>query len=267
MNERKTKHIICWSGGKDSTASVILAHERHLPIDCILMSVIWFDKSRGIYAENPKHIDWTLHHAKPVLESWGYRVILVGSEKDYLHWFHKIKTERCKNPDNIGKKYGWLVGGMCKMNRSKTEPINHFLKKVTEPYVVYEGIASDEVKRLSKMHEKRGHQSLLEKYQVTEFDAYGICLRYGLLSPTYDGKRRRQGCWFCPNQSYEEMADTKVNHPELWRELENLSKVDNLCSRGFRYGTPFETVNLLVDEYIKNPPPKQLNLFESLYLT
>lgn len=267
MNTNHEKHIICWSGGKDSTASVILAHEKQLPVDCILMSVIWFDKRRGIYAENPTHMQWILNTAKPKLESWGYRVVLVDSDKDYLYWFHKVKTDRCKNTENIGKKYGWLIGGMCKMNRSKTEPITRFLKTVKEPFVVYEGIASDEWKRLSKMHAKRNHQSLLENYLVTEFDAYARCLKYGLFSPIYDGKRRRQGCWFCPNQSYEEMADTKIQHPELWRELEALSTVDQLCTRGFRYGIPFDVVDQKIDAYIKNPPPKQLNLFESMYLT
>lgn len=266
MKETRIQNIICWSGGKDSTASVILAHEKHIPIDYIVMSIVWFDKRRGIYAENPKHIHWILNYAKPMFESWGYKVVLVDSDKDYMYWFHKVKTDRCKNSENIGKKYGWLLGGMCKMNRSKVEPIKRFFKGISKPFVVYEGIAVDEAKRLESMHAKRNHQSILEMYRMNEFDAYSICLKYNLLSPIYDGKRRRQGCWFCPNQSYEEMADTKIHYPELWHELEQLNTVENLSSRGFRYGVSFDKVNILVDEYIKNPPPKQLNLFESLYL-
>lgn len=266
MKEPKTRHIFCWSGGKDSTASVIIAHEKQLPVDCVVMCIIWFDKSRGIYAENPKHMQWVLDYAKPLFESWGYRVVLVENDKDYLYWFHKVKTDKCKKSENIGKKYGWLIGGKCKMNRSKTEPLNRFFKSMQQPFVVYEGIAADEWKRLERMHAKRNHQSVLETYHITEFDAYGICLKYGLLSPIYDSNRRRQGCWFCPNQSYEEMADTKTNLSALWRELEKLDKVPNKSSLCFRYDATFAEVNRQVDAYIHCPPPKQLNFYEAIYL-
>lgn len=35
-----------WSGGKDSTASIILAHIHHLPITEIVFCEVMFDKSR-----------------------------------------------------------------------------------------------------------------------------------------------------------------------------------------------------------------------------
>lgn len=36
--------VICWSGGKDSTATVILAHKNNIKIDYIIMSEVMFDK-------------------------------------------------------------------------------------------------------------------------------------------------------------------------------------------------------------------------------
>jgi len=40
-----TYTILCWSGCKDSTATVILAHENKIKIDKIVMSEVMFDKS------------------------------------------------------------------------------------------------------------------------------------------------------------------------------------------------------------------------------
>ena len=75
--------VVLWSGGKDSTATLILAHEKGEPIDLVLMSLMWFDKKRGIPAENKKHLDWVMTYAKPLIESWGYKVKFVSSDKDY----------------------------------------------------------------------------------------------------------------------------------------------------------------------------------------
>ena len=38
------KNIISWSGGKDSTATVILAHEHNIKIDHIIFCEVMFDK-------------------------------------------------------------------------------------------------------------------------------------------------------------------------------------------------------------------------------
>lgn len=48
------KYIASWSGGKDSTASIILAHENCEPLDLIIFSEVMFDK--GISGEIPEHI-------------------------------------------------------------------------------------------------------------------------------------------------------------------------------------------------------------------
>ena len=39
------KYICSWSGGKDSTAQIILAHEHNEPLDLIIFSEVMFDKN------------------------------------------------------------------------------------------------------------------------------------------------------------------------------------------------------------------------------
>jgi len=251
-------YIVSWSGGKDSTATVVLAHEHGISLDKIVISLPWFSKEKKIYADHPDHVEWVLGYAKPLFEKWGYPVEILSSDKDYIYWFNKIRSNKCKNAEYVGKRYGWIIAGMCKMNPEKVEPINKYVRSLNSPFIMYEGIAADEERRLMGMHLKRGHYSLLESYKISEFETYAICRKYGLLSPLYNRGRKRQGCWFCPNQSIAELADTKENHPELWAELRLLSKIPNTATHGFKYGKTFEEVEVLVDDYIKNRPPEQL---------
>lgn len=62
------------SGGKDSTASIVLAHENKELLDIIVFAEVMFDKENNISGENVRHIDFVYNKAKPVFESWGYEV-------------------------------------------------------------------------------------------------------------------------------------------------------------------------------------------------
>ena len=50
------RFVASWSGGKDSTASIILAHEHNEPLDAIVFSEVMFDLKNKISGENPRHI-------------------------------------------------------------------------------------------------------------------------------------------------------------------------------------------------------------------
>ena len=71
-------HAQSWSGGKDSTTSIVLEHlhrdELKIPPSKIVMAEVMFDNARGISAEYPDHIEWVYTKAKPLLESWGHEV-------------------------------------------------------------------------------------------------------------------------------------------------------------------------------------------------
>lgn len=52
----KTKYIASCSGGKDSTANIILAYENNEPLDLIIFSEVMYDKN--ISGELPEHIEF-----------------------------------------------------------------------------------------------------------------------------------------------------------------------------------------------------------------
>ena len=236
-----------WSGGKDSTASIILAHIHHLPITEIVFFEVMFDKSRNISGEIPEHIDFIRNIAIPIFEEWGYKIKILHADCDYMDLFFHTVT-RSKTEENNGKHSGWLIGGRCAGNdRLKMKPIRQYRKSIEGEYIEYVGIAADEPKRLERLTDNK--RSLLYEYHCTEEMAYELCKNYGLLSPIYSFTRRN-GCWFCPNQSYNELAHLKFLHPELWEELKVLSCVPDLVSRGFRYGVPFDEVEERIDKII-----------------
>lgn len=250
------RFLHAWSGGKDSTAGIILNHINNLPPLTIIFSEVMFDNSRNISGELPEHMKFIREQAIPIFDSWGYETKILHSPKDYMElFFHVVK--RSKTPENIGKHSGWLIGGRCAANRDlKVKPINEFCKSIGREYMQYIGIASDEPKRIERLTENK--ESLLVRYGYTEQMAYELCKSYGLLSPIYE-TCHRGGCWFCPNQPYRDFANLKQMHPELWNELKKLSSTPDLISRGFRYGVSFSEVERKVDEIISKRESQQMN--------
>ena len=245
------KHFVSCSFGKDSIATILLALLHNEPLDGAVFAEVMFDNERGISGEIPEHIEWIKNVAKPKLEAMGCPIYIVrNTETDYIKQFnHKVKTS--KYPERIGKKQGFLLGGMCILNsRGKVRPIRKFYKQFNEPIKQYIGIAIDEPKRLERMHKDKSKISLLEKYNYTEQMAYDLCKEYNLLSPIY-ANAQRGGCWFCPNAKLCELAKLKHQHPELWNELEKLANEPDYIG-GFKYGEPFSSINEKVDEIISN---------------
>lgn len=83
----KTNYVISCSFGKDSLAQVILAHQHGEPVEYILYVEVMYDIERNISAEIPEHRDFIYNIAIPKLQEWGYRVIVLRSEKDFKYCF------------------------------------------------------------------------------------------------------------------------------------------------------------------------------------
>ena len=248
---------ISWSGGKDSTATIILAHELGIKIDGIFISEVMFDNAKGISGENPKHIEWIKNIAIPRIEKdFGYSVTILHAKSDYVSEFQKQITSKSLKKYRIGKLVGFPLGGMCYVNnRLKMKPIREYRKKLGE-HIEYVGIAIDEPKRLKRMEQKKHCISLLADKKMTEQDAYALCKKYDLLSPIYL-TCRRGGCWFCPNQSLNEMANFAKEYPSIWQELEELNKLPNKVSDGFKYGRTFDSCNREINTLIN-----QVSIFD-----
>lgn len=237
------KYICCWSGGKDSTASIILAHEHGEPLDIILFSEVMYDRKRGISGENPEHIRF-IRDTKALFENWGYEVHILHADTDYLEFFNRIITKATKRKEHNGMKFGFPVFGMCGVKRDcKEKPIKDYISKVNDEIIQYVGICADEEKRLESLHKQANRISLLEKYRYTEEMAKKKCEEYGLLSPCYKYSNRG-GCWFCPNAKLTEHKEIKRLYPEIWNEFVALENEENIANSKWNvYGRTLHEVD------------------------
>lgn len=218
------KYIASWSGGKDSTASIILAHENNEPLDLIIFSEVMFYKE--ISGELPEHIDFIKNKCIPLFESWGYEVKILHAKDTYMSRFER-ETIRGKRAGS-GLKVGFPMSLKCDINKSvKIKAIKEFWKSIDEDFVQYVGIAVDEPARLDRVVKTENQMSLLEKYGYTEKMAFDLCKKYDLLSPIYDFAPRG-GCWFCPNARDCELRHLRNNHRDLWDKLLELERTPNL---------------------------------------
>ena len=218
------KYIASWSGGKDSTASIILAHEHNEPLDLIIFSEVMFDEN--ISGELPEHIDFIKNKAIPVFESWGYVVKILHSKLNYMDIFMREPT-RGKH-FGTGKKTGFPMSGKCQINKSvKILPIKSFLSSIDEEFTQYIGIAVDEPARMERIANSENKLSLLKKYGYTEQMALDLCKKYDLLSPIYNFSTRG-GCWFCPNARHAELKHLRTHHRDLWDKLLKLENEPDL---------------------------------------
>lgn len=218
------KYIASWSGGKDSTASIILAHENNEPLDLIIFSEVMFDKN--ISGELPEHIDFVKNKCIPLFESWGYETKILHARLNYMDIFLRQPTRGKRF--GTGMITGFPMSGRCQINRSvKVEPIKNFLKGFEEEFTQYIGIAVDEPIRLDRVVRTINQTSLLQKYGYTEKMAFDLCKEHDLLSPIYDFAPRG-GCWFCPNARDCELRHLRNNHKDLWDKLLQLEETPNL---------------------------------------
>ena len=71
---RKHEWVISWSGGKDSTATIILCHKYGIPIKKIIYVRMMYNED--LPATLPVMVEF-VDRAKGVFESWGYPVEIV----------------------------------------------------------------------------------------------------------------------------------------------------------------------------------------------
>lgn len=83
--------------------------------------------------------------------------------------------------------------------------------------VQYLGIAADEPERIER-HTKPGFVLPLVKIGWTEADCRKWCEENDLLSPIYT-TASRGGCWFCHNQSVDQLRLLRKTYPDLWALL------------------------------------------------
>lgn len=219
--------IVSWSGGKDSTATIILMHENKIPIKEIIYVRMMYDES--LPATLPVMTDF-VDNSKKIFEDWGYKVTIVPSIRSAKDISEK-RFYRSKYTERNGKKYGLsnFSRGRCKMTGAKTDTIAKLIKERDPDAYEMIGYAADETKRIHRLSERK--QSIMVELGIKEKDTFDICRKYNLLSPLYDLGISRDGCFFCPNAKKLEREYIHEHYPELVKKIYKLiEEMDYKCS-------------------------------------
>lgn len=207
------QHILSLSYGKDSLACLGAIEQLGWPLDRIVHAEIWATDT--IPADLPPMVEFKAKADKIIKERWGIEVehicAMRGNERQTFERVFYRKRASSKNGNALHKMYGWPFqkGPWCN-DRLKVNA----LRKINKNEVVYLGIAADEPKRFHNLTETK--KSPLVEAGWDEAYCRQWCEENDLLSPIYT-TYTRGGCWFCHNQSVNQLRLLRKNYPDLWQ--------------------------------------------------
>ena len=210
----KQFHAVSLSGGKDSTAMLLLMIERDMPIDMVLSADTGMEfpemyehlakLDEHLFRERGIHIT-TLRHPK------GFEYLMFDEPKQ--------KPRSLENRAKLGiPPYGngwpgirvrWCTGQL--KTHLITKEVNRLKGELGA--IHYVGIAADEAWRC------KDERYPLVEWGITEAQALQACydrgFDFGGLYEIY----HRASCWCCPFQRIGELRKLRRHHPELWQQL------------------------------------------------
>lgn len=220
---RRHEWLVSWSGGKDSTATILLMREHHIPIRRIVyVRMMWDDELPATLPVMTEFVD----RAAETFRGWGYDTQIVRCRRTAVELMSYV-FQRSKYPEKNGRMYGLMAFARraCPLTGEKMKTIRG-LKEGDEYEMI--GYASDEDKRIQRLGGLK--QSIMVVLGVKEQDAFTVCKGAGLLSPLYELGIARDGCFFCPNASKANRLYMHKAFPELvhliykWAERTNATR-------------------------------------------
>lgn len=202
------KHILSFSGGKDSTFLLLELIRRKYPLD----EVVLFDAGWEFPAMY-EHIE----KCKKLCEKHGIKFVTLRPEKsfDYLMF---------EKPRKDGRK-GWSWCGSCGIRWGTGEKLRAIDKHFFDNggAVHYVGIAADETERLERAR-ANGMCCPLGDWGITEAECLQGCYDAGFDWGGMYEHLDRLSCKFCANKNLKELRNIRKHFPEVWQELKDYQR-------------------------------------------
>lgn len=212
------EYIASISYGKDSLAMLEVIHAFGYPLTQIVTVDVMATPTLSAYFKEVE--EFRKRADEIILNRYGIPVTHLKSKWTYGEEFYRVRINtKLTKPENIGKIYGFPImrGAWCNRNL-KMNPIQKYKNKNQLWYI---GYAADE-KKLERQEKIKNCYDLriypLCNHGIRERECLKICEKIGLLSPVYSSSFR-DGCWFCHNQSLQQLRLLRKNHPDKWNML------------------------------------------------
>jgi 3'-phosphoadenosine 5'-phosphosulfate sulfotransferase (PAPS reductase)/FAD synthetase len=206
-------HVLTLSYGKDSIACLYALREMRWPLERIIHVEVW--ATEYIPADLPEMVNFKKYADKKIKDEFGIDVEHVcakdknGEKLTYEKIFYRAR-KMARNGDEKHKINGWPLLNVPWCNSSLKLSA---LKLDSSKYIKYLGIAYDETKRYKILVNNK--ISPLIAIGWPEEKCYNICKENNLLSPLYMSSQR-SGCWFCHNQTVNQLRTLRKKYPNLW---------------------------------------------------
>jgi 3'-phosphoadenosine 5'-phosphosulfate sulfotransferase (PAPS reductase)/FAD synthetase len=194
------ENIALYSGGKDSTAMLILIKEHRLPLD----EIIYADVGSWMWPGVDEHL-------QKVEEYMNMSITKVDISEQLKEGFKKWGF-----PSPLVR---WCTG-------MKRDNLNKYLGKYKDGLTQYVGMAADELHRTKNKRYKKGIIKFpLIEYGYTEKMALDLCYKEGFDFGGVYEYRSRYNCWMCPLQKLDELRILFKHYPDLWNKMRKMQWV------------------------------------------
>jgi len=217
--------IVSFSGGKDSTAMLLMMLEKGMQVDEI------------IFVDTTKEFPEIYRNITKVEAYIGRKVTKVAIDFDY--WFKDI-DHKSKDRNGYGwptPKNRWCTGrkrGAFNQAAKGRKYDSHTQNRTTPPRRadIYLGIAADEPRRIRDI--KNTHYPLAE-WGITEAQALQYCYDHGFDFEGAYEHFRSLSCYLCPFHTLDQTEAVYNYYPEQWKDMLRLDDyAHNLYKNKYR---------------------------------
>ena len=215
----KQFHAVSLSGGKDSTAMLLLMIERGMPIDMVLSADTGME-----FPEMYEHLAKLDEH---LFRERGIHITTLRHPKGFEYLMFDEPKQKPRSLENRAKlgipphgngwpgiRVRWCTGQL--KTHLITKEVNRLKGELGA--IHYVGIATDEAWRC------KDERYPLVEWGITEAQALQACYDRSFdFSGLYE-IYHRASCWCCPFQRIDDLRKLRKHHPELWEKLLELDR-------------------------------------------
>lgn len=219
------KHIVSFSGGKDSTALLLWARENLSAFETIFCDTGW---------ENPITYAYVIEMGQT----------LCGGK------LRVLKSEKYAGFEDLVVKKGIVPGLRSRFctEELKIKPLHAYYQTIDDEITVYIGIRADESRKRGEMQSERwvndggGYWCKFPLFDWSAKACFDLMEKHGVPpNPLYKMGMKRVGCWPCVMVSKGELRQAFLRFPELRDQLAGLEAKLNIGRAEKDYRAFFRT--------------------------